>query len=172
MEKWKLEFLLGLGCRGSCYITLPVLFRESGTYSLPGLELLLALNNFGYSSCFASNPPFRALCFFFKIDIGYVCSASVISVACSCSCFAFLGGDNVSNNFIAATCQLLTSVNSFQVRLKVGIPDSSVTITWSSAVLSWLWLLRIKFKARACQVFQLLCGDIGYSLILWVKYQC
>lgn len=48
---------------------------------------------------------------------------------CSCSCFAFLGCGYVSNNFIAAVCQLLTSVNSFQVRLKVGIPDSSVAIT-------------------------------------------
>lgn len=37
--------------------------------------------------------------------------------------------DYVSSNFIAAACQLLTSVKSFQVRLKVGIPDRSVAIT-------------------------------------------
>lgn len=63
-------------------------------------------------------------------DTGFVCSAWFLCA--SCLCFAFCACGYVSSNFITATCQLLTSVHSFQVRLKVGIPDSSVSITWAS----------------------------------------
>lgn len=84
--------------------------------------LLIAL----VTPCFKSKPPFRAVCFFLhRQRICGFCFNSLYLIVLLCFSWMWL----CQQNFIAATFQLLSSVNSFQGRLKVGIPDSAVAIT-------------------------------------------
>lgn len=107
---------LGSGGGGSCsslYFLLPLLLLALSSLVTPRAGVILLSG--------ACVPPCsrHRICVFW-----FLCALWL--------CFAFCACGYVSSNFITATCQLLTCVHSFQVRLKVGIPDSSVSITWAS----------------------------------------